>query len=338
MKAVVYRTTGDPTVLELVDRDPLPPGKNEVRIRVAVSGVNPADCKSRSGDRPGQPLPFAEIVPNHDGAGTVEAVGTDVEHLRVGDRVWTVLAAFDRPSGTAQELTCVPASHVVRLPDNASFDEGACLGVPAVTAHRSLTVYEGGPNRLSPGALHGRFVLVAGGAGVVGHAAIQLARWAGATVIATVSSHAKGNLAAAAGAHHTVDYTRDDAAANIRSIASDGVDHIVEVSPSQNASLNMDVAAQGASIAVYANNGGDSVSVPVREAFMRNVRYQFLYTVDHTLLAHATEDIDAALSDRALRVGTETGLPLVRFPLDEAAAAHRAVEDGVVGRVLIDVT
>lgn len=337
MKAVIYRRTGDPSVLELADREPALPTDDEVLIRIAVSAVNPADCKARAGDKPGQPLPFPEVVPNHDGAGTVEAVGANVEHVSVGDRVWTILVAFDRPSGTAQELTCVPGDRVVALPDNVGFDVGACLGVPAVTAHRALTVYEGGPNRLSLGALSGRHVLVAGGAGVVGHAAIQLARWAGASVIATVSSDAKADLARTAGAHHVVDYTSDDAVDQIRNLVPGGIDQFVEVSPSLNESLDMAVAAQGASVAVYANNGGDEVTVPVREAFMRNMRYQFLYTVDPSMLASAKEDITAALADGAMPVGEDAGLALVRFPLDQTAEAHRATEDGVTGRILVDV-
>ena len=150
----------------------------------------------------------------------------------VGDRVWVFLAAHERPTGTAQEFAVLPAGRVVHLPDAAGFDLGASLGVPAMTAHRALTVHEGGPTRLGPGALDGRTVLVAGGAGAIGHAAIQLARWAGARVT-TVSSSEKAALATAAGAHHVVNYRTDDAARAIRAIAPDGVDQVVEVSPAR---------------------------------------------------------------------------------------------------------
>ncbi|MET0448174.1 MAG: NADPH:quinone reductase [Aeromicrobium sp.] len=339
MRAIVYSQTGAPSVLDLVEREPGEPGAGEVRVRVVVSGVNPTDWKSRSaGD--GEPTPFPEVVPNQDGSGVVDAVGPGVEDLAVGDRVWILLSAHGRPTGTAQELTVVPADRVVRLPDNASHDVGASLGVPAVTAHRALTVADGGPSRLAPGALDGRTVLVAGGAGAVGHAAIQLARWAGATVITTISSAEKAALATSAGAHHTVDYTAGDTAAAIRAIAPNGVDIVVEVSPAVNAELNQAVIANGGTIAVYANNGGDTLELDIVQTFVRNVRYQFLllYTLSPTALKAATEDVTAALEAGVLPVGEDVGLPITRFPLEQTADAHQAVEDSVVGKVLIDVT
>jgi len=338
MRAIVYRETGDPSVLELVDRDAAEPGEGEVRVRIVVSGVNPTDWKSRAGATGA--LAFPEIVPNQDGAGIVDAVGPGVDDFGVGDRVWLLLAAHGRPTGTAQELTVVPVDRVVRLPDNVSFDIGASLGVPAVTAHRALTVAEGGPSRLEPGTLAGRTVLVAGGAGAVGHAAIQLARWAGATVITTISSPAKASLATAAGAHHTVDYTADDPAGAIRAVAPDGVDLVVEVSPATNAKLNHAVIANHGTVSVYANNGGDVLELDVRAHFALNIRYQFLllYTLDPDALRAATEDVAAAAEAGVLPVGDDAGLPLTRFPLERTADAHAAVEGGVVGKVLIDVS
>ncbi|WP_317230510.1 NADPH:quinone reductase [Clavibacter sp. MX14-G9D] len=340
MRAITYTRTGAPDVLQPVDRDEAAPGPGEVRVRVVVSGVNPTDWKSRDGGSPGQELPFPEVVPNQDGAGVIDAVGPDVTDLAVGDRVWIMLAAHGRPTGTAQESTVLPVDRVAPLPDGLSFDLGASLGVPAVTAHRALTVAEDGPSRLAPGALAGRHVLVAGGAGAVGHAAIQLARWAGATVITTVSSPEKGALATAAGAQHVVDYRATDAATAILEIAPDGVDLIVEVAPAQNAGLNQRVARNRASVAVYANNGGDTVTLPVVDSFVKNLRYQFLllYTVGQEALDAARADIHLALIDGALPVGEEAGLPLHRFPLERTADAHQAVEDGVTGKVLIDVT
>jgi NADPH2:quinone reductase len=228
---------------------------------------------------------------------------------------------------------------VVQLPDAASVDLGASLGVPAMTAHRALTVSEAGPSRLGPGTLDGRTVLVAGGAGAVGHAAIQLARWSGATVVTTVSSPEKAALATAAGAHHVVNYRTDDAAAAIRAIAPHGVDLIVEVSPARNAALNASVIANHGSIAVYATDGGAEMTLDVRRHFALNVRYQFLllYTVGQDALSAAAEDIGRALVDGALPVGEDAGLPITRFPLERTAEAHDAVEAGTVGKVLIDV-
>lgn len=341
MKSIIYSKTGDPSVLGLVDRDVLEPGAGEVRVRIVISGVNPTDWKSRRGSASGEPLPFPEVVPNQDGAGVVDAVGVGVRNIRVGDRVWLALAAYQRASGgTAQEFTVLPAARVFPLPDAASFDLGASLGVPAITAYRALTVAEDGPKRLHPGALAGKVVLVAGGAGAVGHAAIQLARWAGAAVITTVSGPAKAALANAAGAHHVVNYKESDAATAIRRIAPEGVDLVVEVAPAQNAELNLAVIRNRGSIAVYANNGGDKMTLDVRRHFSLNVRYQFLllYTVGDDVLRAAAEDINAAIVDGALPVGEAAGLPLHRFDLAHTADAHAAVEGDVVGKVLIDVT
>lgn len=341
MKSIIYSKTGDPSVLGLVDRDVLDPGSGEVRVRIVISGVNPTDWKSRRGSASGEPLPFPEVVPNQDGSGVVDAVGVGVRNIRVGDRVWLALAAYQRASGgTAQEFTVLPAARVFPLPDAASFDLGASLGVPAITAYRALTVAEDGPRRLHPGALAGKVVLVAGGAGAVGHAAIQLARWAGAAVITTVSGPAKAALANAAGAHHVVNYKESDAATAIRRIAPEGVDLVVEVAPAQNAELNLAVIRNRGSIAVYANNGGDKMTLDVRRHFSLNVRYQFLllYTVGDDVLRAAAEDINAAIVDGALPVGEAAGLPLHRFDLAHTADAHAAVEGDVVGKVLIDVT
>ena len=343
MKSVVYRVTGAPEVLELVERPVPQPGRGEVRVNVAVSGVNPTDWKSRAGAKPGDRLAFAEVTPNQDGAGTVDAISPEAAELdpqlEVGDPVWIFLSQHRRPSGTAQEYVTVPVEHVVRLPDRISFDVGASLGVPAMTAHRALTVAEGGPSRLAPGALAGRTVLVAGGAGAVGHAAIQLARWAGGQVVTTVSSEAKATLARAAGAHHVVNYRESDAAAEILALAPDGVDIVVEVAPGPNAALDLAVLNNHGTVAVYANNGGDSVSFDIRPFFARNLRFQglLLYTVGEDALQVAAEDITAALVDGVLGVGEAAGLPLVRFPLERTADAHAAVEADTVGKVLIDV-
>jgi NADPH:quinone reductase len=336
MRAIAYSQTGDTGVLQLVDREVPEPGPGEVRVRVIVSGVNPTDWKSRSN---GQPLAFAEVVPNQDGAGIVDAIGDGVTDFSVGDRVWTLLSAYQRPTGTAQEFTVLPVERVAPLPDGVSFDIGASLGVPAVTAHRALTVAEDGPRRLHPGALDGLVVLVAGGAGAVGHAAIQLAVWAGATVITTVSSDEKAALASAAGAHHVVDYTKGDTAAAIRAIAPNGVNLVVEVAPAVNAELDLAVIAPRASIAVYADNGGGELRLPVRATFSLNARFQFvlLYTVGQAALDLAKLDVTAAAAAGALDVGSDAGLPLHRFPLERTAEAHAAVEASITGKVLIDV-
>ncbi|WP_105034069.1 NADPH:quinone reductase [Cryobacterium aureum] len=341
MKTIVYSETGDPSVLHLVDRPVSEPGSGEVRVRIVVSAVNPTDWKSRRGTKSGEALAFTDVVPNQDGAGFVDAVGPGVSNLAVGDRVWLALAAYQRANGgTAQEYAVLPAERVFLLPAPATFDQGASLGVPAITAYRALTVAEDGPTRLHPGALDGKIVLVAGGAGAVGHAAIQLARWAGATVITTVSGPVKATLATAAGADHVLTYTESDVAAQIRQLAPDGVDLIVEVAPAQNSELDLAVIRNRGSIAVYANNGGDQMALDVRKHFSLNVRYQFLllYTVGIEVVQQAAAAINEALVDGALPVGADAGLPLHRFDLADTADAHALVESGVTGKVLIDVS
>ncbi|MCC9198273.1 NADPH:quinone reductase [Arthrobacter sp. zg-Y820] len=335
MKAIVYSAAGDSSVLNLVDREAAAPGPGEVRVRIVASGVNPTDWKARASR-----VPFPEMVPNQDGAGVVDAVGDGVTGPQVGDRVWVYLAAHGRPTGTAQEFAVLPADRAVPLPESIGFDVAASLGVPAMTAHRALTVHEFGPSRLAPDALVGRMVLVQGGAGAVGHAAIQFAVWAGATVIATVSSDAKEKLARAAGAHHVVRYPDDALADRIREIAPDGVDQIVEVAPAQNAALDVAVIANHGSIAYYANNNGDDFTVPIIASFAKNVRWQgvLVYTVGAEAHRAAAEDITAALRDGALPVGESAGLPLTWFPLEETAAAHDAVEHGTTGKILIRVS
>ncbi|WP_445517564.1 NADPH:quinone reductase [Streptomyces sp. NEAU-174] len=338
MKAIIYRDNGDPDVLQLVDRDLPAPGPGEVRVRIAVSGINPTDWKARSGAS--GPKRFPEVTPHLDGAGTIDAVGEGVDPSRVGQRVWLFLAAAGRPTGTAAEFTVVPAERAVELPGEAGFDVGASLGVPALTAHRALTVAEDGPRRLGPGALDGKVVLAAGGAGAVGHAVIQLARWAGATVITTISGPEKARLATAAGAHHVINYREGDPAVEIREVAPDGVDIVAEVALGANLALDMAVLRTRGTISTYGNDGGKPVELDVMRNMVLNARFQFvvLYTVGSEPLAAAVEDVATAVRDGALPVGEEHGLPLVRFPLDRTADAHRAVESGAVGKVLVDVT
>ncbi|WP_030381658.1 MULTISPECIES: NADPH:quinone reductase [unclassified Streptomyces] len=337
MKAIIYRDNGGPEVLELVERDLPAPAPGEVRVRVAVSGINPTDWKSRDGAN--GPKAFPEVTPHLDGGGTIDAVGEGVDPGRVGERVWLFMAAAGRPTGTAAEYTVVPAERAVPLPDGAGFDVAASLGVPALTAHRALTVAEGGPGRLRPGALDGKVVLAAGGAGAVGHAVIQLARWAGATVISTVSGPEKARLATAAGAHHVVNYREGDPAAEIRALAPDGVDIVAEVALGANLALDLAVLRTRGTIATYANDGGKPVELDVRQNMTLNTRFQFLvlYTVGQEALAAGAEDVSAAVRDGALPVGEPHGLPLHRYPLARTADAQRAVAEGAVGKVLVDV-
>ena len=303
---------------------------------MAFSGVNPSDWKTR---RRGQPGPGGQ-VPNQDGSGTVDAVGEGVDPGPAGERVWIWEAAWQRPWGTAAEYTVVPARHVVPLGAGPSFELGAALGIPFLTAHRCLTVAESLPDRLGAGALSGHTVLVQGGAGAVGNAAIQLAGWAGATVVATVSSPRKAQLAAAAGADHVVDYREQDVVAEVRRVAPNGADAIVEVSAAVNAAVDAQVVGLHGAVAMYADDGGPEVTIPVRAQMTPNARWQFVfvYTEPDGAKAAGVEDVASAVADGAIRVGEEAGLPVHVFPLAATAEAHRAVEGGIVGKVLVDVT
>lgn len=336
MRAISYTRPGGPDVLQFGDRPTPDPGPGEVLVRLAFSGVNPTDWKSRSTADPGP----GGKVPNQDGAGTIEAVGQGVDPVLVGERVWIWEAAWQRPHGTAAEYTVVPARQTVLLGAGPSFELGACLGIPFLIAHRCLTLAESLPDRIGPGSLTGRTVLVQGGAGAVGNAAIQLARWADATVIATVSSAEKAQLAAAAGASHVIDYKQQDVVAEVRKISPHGVHAIVEVSAAVNAGTDAQVIGRHGAVAMYADDGGAEVTIPVQLQMTANARWQFVlvYTEPARAKDIAVEDVNAAVLDGAVRVGREAGLPLHVFPLAETAAAHQAVRDGAIGKLLIDVT
>ena len=336
MKSISYTRTGASSVLTLDDVEPAVPGPGEVRVRIAVSGVNPTDWKARANT---SSKSLQRRVPNQDGAGIVDALGSGVTGLTLGDNVWVWDAAFERTEGTAQELAVVPALQVVPLPANASFDVGASLGIPALTAHLALTANEGGPTRLAPDALDGRVVLVTGGAGAVGHAAIQLARWAGATVVTTVSGPEKAELARAAGADHVINYREKDVATAVLAIAADGVDTVVDVNVQANGATDLAVLKTGGTIASYAADSSTPLTVPIGSAMRRNARYQFVltYTASESQKSNAVAAVNAAVADGAMPVGAEHGLPLTRFALADTAAAHDAVEAATVGKVLIDV-
>ncbi|MCU1478335.1 MAG: NADPH:quinone reductase [Subtercola sp.] len=338
MKSIVYTRTGGPEVLELVESDIVEPSAGEVRVRVVVSGVNPTDWKSRVGGGASRELEHPQ-TPNQDGAGVVDAVGPGVSRFVVGQRVWLRDAAYQRPTGTATEFVVLPATLVNPLPDGVSFDVGASLGIPALTAHRALTARETGPAKLAPGSLAGQHVLVAGGAGAVGHAAIQLAVWAGATVITTVSSEQKADLAWRAGAHYVIDYRSENTVERVAAIAPHGVETIVEVNPRANIGMDVEMIANGGTVAIYVSGTPDEVVIPGRASMTKNVRYQFIltYTTSEVQKASAVAAVTAAAADGAMGVGDAFGLPIIRYRLAETGAAHRAVEDGAVGKVLIDV-
>jgi len=320
MKAALYTSTGPAAeVLRVEEIERPQPGPGEVLVRVRASGINPTDYKTRSG-MTARPIDGFQI-PHHDGAGIIEAVGAGVDPGRVGERVWLWLAAAGRRWGTAAEWTVVPERQAAPLPDGASFDLGASLGVPALTAHYCL---------FSDGPLAGQTVLVAGGAGAVGHFAIELAKRAGAGVITTVSNSEKAALAEKAGADLVVNYRSPDAVQQVRAFAP-AVDRVIELAFGANLTLDLAVARAGTTIVTYAAEPADPV-LPVRACMNANVTLKFvlLYGVARAALDRAAGDVTAALA-----AGDLTGLPVRKFPLADVVAAQLAAEGGAVGKVIV---
>lgn len=319
MRAALYDRTGPAAeVLRVEDVDRPEPGPGEVRVAITCSGVNPTDWKSRSGATP-RPIDGFQI-PHLDGAGVVDAVGDGVDPGRVGQRVWLWMAAAGRRWGTAAEWTVVPADRAVPLPGDASFELGASLGVPAMTAHRCL---------FADGPVGGKTILVAGGAGAVGHYAIELAKFHGARVVTTVSGPEKAELAKSAGADLVVNYREPSAAQQIASFGP--VDRVVEVALGANLQLDLTALRPGHVIVTYAADGPDPV-LPVRACMTANVvlRFVLMYRVPAEALAQAAADITAALTSGAL-----TELPVHTYRLDEIDAAQDAVQNGALGKVLV---
>jgi NADPH2:quinone reductase len=319
MKAALYRDMGQAAKVFEVEEVARPePGPGEVLVRVHASGVNPTDYKARSG---AVPRPIDQFqVPHQDGAGVIEAVGAGVDQARIGERVWLWLTAVGSCWGTAAEWTVLPARQAVALPDGASFELGASLGVPAMTAHVCL---------FADGPVNGQTVLVAGGAGAVGHYAIELAKRAGAGVIATVSGPEKAALAEQAGADLVVNYRSPDAADQIKALGP--VDRVVEVALGANLELDLAVTRPHGTVVTYAAEPVNP-ELPVRACMTANLtlRFVLLYGVPMTALDQAAADITAALA-----AGELTGLPVHTFPLAEIATAHEAAEGGAVGKVIV---
>lgn len=322
MRAVVYRTPGDAKdVLELVTLEDPTPGPGDVRVKMVVSGVNPTDFKSRSRT---DALPFDYQIPNQDGAGVIDAVGDGVDPSRVGERVWVYHAAFNRAGGTAAEYVCLPAIQAVPLPEQVSFARGAGLGIPYLTAHYCL--FENGP-------IDGKTVLVTGGAGAVGNAAIQLAVAHGAHVIATVSSDAKGELARQAGAHAIVNYRNQDVTAALRHAAPQGIDRVVEVALAQNLDAILPVLNPFAQVVTYASdNVPEALYIRPLMGALVTLKFMLVYHLPQPLLDQGIADVTALLASGVVSV-----LPEKHYALEDTWQAHKAVEDAFVGKVLIDI-
>ncbi|MFM1917506.1 MAG: hypothetical protein RJB01_1021 [Actinomycetota bacterium] len=323
MRAATYSKTGPATDVLTVKSLPLPkPGPHQVRVKLAFSGVNPTDVKSRAGLTPRSMGKFQ--IPHHDGAGVIDVVGASVDPSRIGERVWVMLAADNNAYGTAAEYCVVDVKHVLPLPADVPFEMGATLGVPAVTAAYCL---------FADGPIDGQQVLIHGGAGGVGRAAIQLAKWAGATVLATASTPEKQVIAREAGADFVFDYRDPDVAESIRAVAPK-IRRIIEVNLNANMDLDLAVSNPGTVIVVYAADGEDPV-LPRRRFMSACVTLQFmlLYNTEPQKFTKALE-----ATQEALAAGALTMPPVRYFGITEIVDAHLAQEAGPESRILIDLS
>ena len=308
MKAAWYEKQGPARQVLTVGEMPDPhPAAGEVRIRIAASGINPGDIKKRQ-DAFGYGMPYTRVVPHSDGAGHVDEVGSDVSSEWLGQSVWCFGAQSYRPFGTAAEFTVVPVDQVARLPQGISMDQGACLGIPGITAHRAVHV---------AGEVSRRTVLVQGAAGSVGLCAVQLARRAGGQVIGTIRSSSEESTAKKAGAHDVVP-NDEKLTASVKVLAPNGIDHIVEVAFGANIEADLELLNMGGSIATYATNI-EKPNIPFWPMVFKNIRLFFLGSDDFPREAKmwAAQDLNSALE------AGWSGFEIAeRIPLREIARAH----------------
>jgi NADPH2:quinone reductase len=319
MRAITYTRFGPaPDVLTLEDLPTPSPAAGEVLVRLATSGVNPSDIKARAGGRVGVPKPpFPKIIPHSDGAGVIEAVGDGVDTARVGERVWLWNGQWRRAFGTAADCIALPAELAVALPDNVSFEEGAVLGIPGLTATHAV---------LGSGSVEGRTVLVSGGAGTVGRLAVQVARASGARVLATARGEAGFEAARSAGADHVFDYSDADLAARILEATGGGlVDRIVEVEFGSNLETNTAVIAEGGTIAAYGSARDMTPALPFYPLMFKAV------TID-LVLVYLLRDIQRREAIARLTELLERGALDLRIShildLEDCARAHDIVASG----------
>jgi len=326
MHAIWYERNGEAEeVLEYGELETPTPATGEVLVRLAASGVNPIDVKRRRGAR-GQVIKDPLVVPGFDGAGVIAAVGDGVPESRIGERVWVCEAQWQRPRGTAAEFVTVPAERAARLPDATSFVEGACLGIPALTAYRAV---------FADGPVAGQTVLVTGGAGAVGAYAIQFAKLGGARVLTTVSSDQKAEIAADAGADYVFNYKAENVVQRIADLPGDGgVDRIVEVEFGGNLPQSLEVLKPNGVIAAYASDAVLDPKVPFYALAYKSATIRFILVF---MMPEAAKQQAIADIARWLEAGELRHYVARRLPLAEAVAAHQAMEAGVIGNIVLEI-
>ncbi len=318
MKAAFYERVGPAAEVLQVGELPRPePAPGEVRVRVQWSGVNPSDVKSRMGLRSG--MPFPRVIPHSDGMGVIDAVGEGVSAHRVGERVWLWNAAWGRPHGTACEWVCLPSAQAVPLPDAVSDEAGACLGIPALTALHSV---------LMDGGVAGKTVLIAGGAGAVGHYAVQMASQLGAArVLTTVSTPEKEALARAAGADEVIRYKSEPLVERVKALtAGRGVDRIIELDMATNGASNLEMLRESGECVVYGSSA-PALQLPFFPLLAKNIQLRF-FIVYH--LSPADRARAVATLTRMLERGTLQHSIGARMTLADIVRAHERIERGEV--------
>lgn len=326
MKAAFYERNGPADEVLQVGDLPMPtPGPGEVLVRIKASGVNPSDVKSRAGLR--AKMSYPRVVPQSDGAGVIEAIGAGIDPARVGERVWLWNGQWQRPFGTAAEYISVPSFQAPHLPDGVPYEAGACLGIPAMTAHRCV---------FADGPVAGQTILVTGGAGAVGHYAIQLARWGGAKVVATVSGAEKAAHAKAAGADRIVNYKTEDVVQAVKGLTNgQGADRAVEVEFGGNLQTTLACLKTNGVIATYASSAVVEPKLPFYPMMFQGItlRMVLVYVLPEAARRQSIQDINQALVQGALVHGiAET------YPLEKIADAHKAVESGkAIGNVVVTI-
>ncbi|MBS28570.1 MAG: NADPH:quinone oxidoreductase [Alphaproteobacteria bacterium] len=326
MRAAYYSELGAANDVLTVGEQPTPePGPGEVRVRLATSGVNPSDVKARMRGRGGA-IPFPLIYPQSDGAGVIDAVGDGVDSGRVGKQVWLMNGQWLRPFGTAAEFICTESKYVIDLPECTDLAEAACFGIPFLTAHRAV---------MFDGDVAGETILVQGGAGAVGHHAIQVAKYNGARVITTVSSDEKAEFVRGAGADEVVNYRTEDLTARILDLTDGkGVERIVELNLSANAPTYEQILAPRGTAIVY---GTDEMTarIPAGAFIVKgpSLKWFIVYSI-----TDAERDEGVAALNKMLADGALTTVVAGRFPLEEIAAAHEMVEAAKhIGNVVLDI-
>jgi NADPH:quinone reductase len=329
MKATWYDRQGKaPEVIQYGDLPTPEPAANEVLVQIHASAVNPSDTKKRSGWG-GMGMGFDRVIPHQDGSGIITQVGANVSANRLGERVWLYEGQLRRAWGTAAEYMAIDQAQAIPLPEVISFEAGACLGVPALTAHQAVF---GGQN-----VGKDQVVLVTGGAGAVGNYAIQWAKWSGSTVITTVSRPEQAEIAKLAGADHIVNYKQEDVVARVKEITGRdrGVDRIVDVNFAANVAINNELLRNNGSIAFYAAEPQDLPGIPIRSWIDRNITLQaiLVYTMPPAAKAAAIKDLATVLESGIFRHNIDR-----RFPLSEVAAAHEFQESGqAIGKIIVSV-